>query len=72
MREKERANFCDFFEAKPNVFKKPQSAASSQAMEKLQELFGIKAAVETKPLTNDDVESLFSKPKPKKTKDKKK
>ncbi len=40
VKDKERANFCDFFKPKPDVYVAQDTTEGDDAMEKLEDLFG--------------------------------
>ena len=50
VREKERANFCDYFKPRPNAFVRPEYAKTQAAKAKVDAMFGAKPA-------GDDVRS---------------
>lgn len=48
VREKERANFCDYFKPRPNAFVRPEHAKAQAAKAKVDAMFG------TMPAENDE------------------
>ena len=51
--EKERANFCGYFRAKPNAFNPGNEAATQAARAELEALFGKQGRSETTPLNGE-------------------
>ena len=49
MKDKDRANFCDYFQPRPGAFVAPEHGAAHQAHADLQALFGIGAASDDQP-----------------------
>lgn len=58
VKNKERANFCNFFQVKPNAFQpNEQTAAKQQAMDKLEGLFSSGGATSPSPSTPGNEEA---------------
>ena len=51
--EKERANFCGYFRAKPDAFNPGDETATQAARDELQALFGKQSEAETNPLADE-------------------
>ncbi len=68
VRDKEHANFCDWFKPRPNAHRSPSEGKTQAAKSKLDALFGGTAAVDGKAdVTPDKLSELFiSSDKPKK------
>ncbi|HEX5057538.1 MAG TPA: hypothetical protein VFX02_13710 [Gammaproteobacteria bacterium] len=62
--DKERANFCDYFDPMPGAYKPAQAAGAAAAQRQLAELFGESAASDSGPAADKDkaraeLEKLF-------------
>ncbi|MGH8495852.1 MAG: hypothetical protein ACREVN_06925 [Gammaproteobacteria bacterium] len=62
--DKERANFCGYFEPRPDAYRPPDADATSRARTELESLFGVKGA-DAAPADADDaraqLDALFDK-----------
>jgi hypothetical protein len=65
VKDKERANFCDYFKARPDVYVAPDVAASSKARTDLDALFGGAKNAAAEPSAADrarsELDKLFKK-----------
>jgi hypothetical protein len=65
VKDKERANFCDYFKARPDVYVAPDVVASSKARTDLDALFGGPKNAATEPSAADrarsELDKLFKK-----------
>lgn len=64
VKNKERANFCGYYEARPNTYQPRDSLVEGTAKAQLEALFGGGAPATPAPdAARDALEDLFSKPK---------
>ena len=63
VRDKERANFCDYFKLKPNAHDAARQSQQEQAKQKLEALFGSSTSEQTHEPQSDreKLENLFKK-----------
>ena len=61
VREVDRANFCDYFKPKPDVFTATDSSAADAAKAELEALFGIGDSSPASPTTADEARSELDK-----------
>jgi len=67
VRDKEHANFCDWFKARPNAHLPPHPQKTQIAKTQIDALFGAAADAAAKPgVTRDKLNELFAANKPKK------
>ncbi len=60
VKDKQRANFCDYFEAQPDAYRAPDEAAAGAARAELDALFGEEGSADT-VVTLDDEEAQQAK-----------
>lgn len=65
VKDKERANFCDYFKPRPNAYSRDAQTAAEKAKAELDALFGGNAQVAPEPSAADkaraELEALFKK-----------
>lgn len=65
VKDKERANFCDYFEPRPDAYRPPDTGAAAGARIELEALFGGGKGVDGAPASGEDaraqLDALFNK-----------